>query len=133
MLEPNFEKADGLGISNGVNTNLKFIFKFLTAFRVVACLFCKSATAYNPFIYFFMGKEFRNDCRNVVLSCFSNICPRSSNQVIGATDGIYVGDGDSSSRRMDKSSEFRKGQLSQGLLYCSGQLSLRKNYNHAQN
>jgi hypothetical protein len=92
--------------NNGVNTNLKSIFKFLAAFRVVACLFCKSATAYNPFIYFFMGKEFRNDCRNVVLSCFSNICPRSSNQVIGATDGIYVGN---SSSRMDKSSEFGKG------------------------
>lgn len=32
------------------------------AFRLVACLFCKSATAYNPIIYFFMGKEFREDC-----------------------------------------------------------------------
>ena len=28
---------------------------------MVACLFAKSATAYNPFIYFFMFKGFRRD------------------------------------------------------------------------
>ena len=34
-------------------------------YRFIVCLFCKSATAYNPFIYFFMFKGFREDTRNV--------------------------------------------------------------------
>ena len=78
---------------------------FFSAFRIVACLFCKSATAYNPFIYFFMGKEFRRDCHNVLGRCWSNICPKKPNQVSG--DEIYVGE----SSRMDRSAEFRKGKL----------------------
>ena len=35
-------------------------------YRFIASLFCKSATAYNPFIYFFMFKGFREDTRNVL-------------------------------------------------------------------
>ena len=34
-------------------------------YRVVVCLFAKTATAYNPFIYFFMFKGFRQDTVNV--------------------------------------------------------------------
>ena len=34
-------------------------------YRFIASLFCKSATAYNPFIYFFMFKGFRDDTRHV--------------------------------------------------------------------
>ena len=30
-------------------------------FRYAASLFCKTATAFNPFIYFFMSKGFRQD------------------------------------------------------------------------
>ena len=30
-------------------------------YRFIASLFCKSATAFNPFIYFFMFKCFRED------------------------------------------------------------------------
>ena len=30
-------------------------------FRYLASLFCKTATAFNPFIYFFMSKGFRQD------------------------------------------------------------------------
>jgi len=32
------------------------------AYRVAASLFCKSATVFNPFIYFFMSAGFRADC-----------------------------------------------------------------------
>lgn len=47
-----------------------FIFRFHTNFslffseiRVGASLICKSATAYNPFIYYFMSEGFRADLR----------------------------------------------------------------------
>ena len=33
----------------------------ILVFRYVASLFCKTATAFNPFIYFFMSKGFRQD------------------------------------------------------------------------
>jgi len=39
-------------------------------YRVVVCLFAKSATAYNPFIYFFMFKGFRRDTVNVLKRFF---------------------------------------------------------------
>ena len=35
-------------------------------YRVIVCLFAKSATAYNPFIYFFMFKGFRRDTMRVI-------------------------------------------------------------------
>ena len=35
-------------------------------YRFTASLFCKSATAYNPFIYFFMFRGFREDTRTVL-------------------------------------------------------------------
>ena len=35
-------------------------------YRFIASLFCKSATAYNPVIYFFMFRGFREDTRNVL-------------------------------------------------------------------
>ena len=38
----------------------KFISIF-PAYRVAASLFCKSATAFNPFIYFFLSQGFRRD------------------------------------------------------------------------
>lgn len=37
----------------------EFLIYFSIAFRVVASLFCKSAKAYNPFIYYFLSKGFR--------------------------------------------------------------------------
>ena len=58
------------------NTNMKlFTFQITFLFyvqdipelyRVIVCLFAKSATAYNPFIYFFMFKGFRRDTVNVL-------------------------------------------------------------------
>ena len=39
----------------------KVYFWFFSAFRYAASLFCKSATAFNPFIYFFLSKGFRQD------------------------------------------------------------------------
>ena len=36
-------------------------FKFFSVFRYTASLFCKIATAVNPFIYFFMVDSFRQD------------------------------------------------------------------------
>ena len=41
-------------------------FFFLSEYRVVACLFAKSSTAYNPFIYFFLSKTFRTDVKKVL-------------------------------------------------------------------
>ena len=40
--------------------------KIPSGYRVTASLFCKSATAYNPFIYFFMFKGFRAETRRVL-------------------------------------------------------------------
>ena len=40
---------------------------------MVACLFAKSATAYNPFIYFFMFKGFRRDTVIVFKRCSSSV------------------------------------------------------------
>ena len=37
-----------------------------SSLRVIACLFCKSATAFNPFIYFFMSKGFRRDTKVIL-------------------------------------------------------------------
>ena len=42
-------------------------------FRYLASLFCKTATAFNPFIYFFMSKGFRQDFILVMHRlCFGN-------------------------------------------------------------
>ena len=40
--------------------------KIPETYRLVVSLFAKSATAYNPFIYFFMFKGFRRDTMNVI-------------------------------------------------------------------
>ena len=37
-----------------------------TVFRYTASLFCKTATAFNPFIYFFMVESFRHDFVEVI-------------------------------------------------------------------
>ena len=42
-------------------------------YRFIASLFCKSATAYNPFIYFFMFKGFRKDTKNVLFRSFRDM------------------------------------------------------------
>ena len=59
-----------------------------------------------------MGKEFRNDCRNVIGRCMSNICP-ISNQVGGSADagGIYMGESKvstSNGNRIERTSKMRK-------------------------
>jgi len=40
-----------------MKANIPFI-----AYRVAASLFCKSATVFNPFIYCFLSRGFRQDC-----------------------------------------------------------------------
>ena len=68
-------------------------------YRVIASLFCKTATAYNPFIYFFMSKGFRMDTKRIfqrwILSKFQlnhnltdviNELPLTATQ---AKEGIY--------------------------------------------
>ena len=63
-----------------------------SAFRMIACLFCKSATAYNPFIYFFMGREFRDDCA-FIFSVISSRLGLWKSKTTSVDDlGIYVGD-----------------------------------------
>ena len=50
-----------------------------TQYRFIASLFCKSATAYNPVIYFFMFRGFREDTRMVLSRyLFSRILGKSS-------------------------------------------------------
>ena len=57
----------------------KKILLYIQGFRVIACCFCKTATAFNPFIYFFMGKEFREDCRVFLSRCWNSLRrPRSN-------------------------------------------------------
>lgn len=63
-----------------------------SAFRMIACLFCKSATAYNPFIYFFMGREFRDDCTFMFRIITSRLGFWRSKTSIEDDLGIYVGD-----------------------------------------
>lgn len=81
------------------------------AFRVIACLFCKTATAYNPFIYFFMGKEFRDDCRCVLEQLWFTICRRGQLP----SDEIYMGETlcqddqrKISHPRLDRTGKFRQ-------------------------
>ena len=49
--------------------HLKCAFYVSVALRYTASLFCKAATAFNPFIYFFMSHGFRQDFIEVVYRC----------------------------------------------------------------
>lgn len=84
-------------------------------FRVVSCLFCKTATAYNPFIYFFMGKEFRQDCRCVLEQLWFRTCHGGQDF---PSNEIYMGETLSPQNdrhkichpRLDRSGKFRQAR-----------------------
>ena len=75
----------------------KFVFKYITlpcintnfvisVFRVISCVTCKTATAYNPVIFFFMSPDFREDCRRLYSKlCYKN--PKSKGKVMSVAEG----------------------------------------------
>ena len=47
---------------------------------------CKTATAYNPVIFFFMSPDFREDCRRLYSKlCYKN--PKSRGKVMSVAEG----------------------------------------------
>ena len=74
---------------------------------MVACLFAKSATAYNPFIYFFMFKGFRRDTVIVFKRCSSSLRGVESEQLVFRLCRNYDADLANNSSNIVKNNFFK--------------------------